>query len=127
MLADALYGSDYKFRRMLELRGQAYVLAVRSNQDLRFVNDPGLILTDTGTLAEDLCEDQWFCHTAGEGAKGPRLYEWARIPLNRESEAGFERWLLVRRSRRDPDKRAYYFAQYGLGRIGGANIRPTPP
>ncbi|WP_345960683.1 IS701 family transposase, partial [Tistrella mobilis] len=30
VLADALYGSDYKLRRMLEDRGQPYVLAVRS-------------------------------------------------------------------------------------------------
>ena len=130
VLADSLYGSDYKFRRMLEMRGQAYVLAVRSNQDLRFVNDQGLILTDIGTLSEDLSEDQWFCHTAGEGAKGPRLYEWARIALNWESEAGFERWLLVRRSRRDPDKQAYYFAHVRTGTdlaelAGAAGLRWT--
>ena len=31
VLADALYGSDPRLRRLLEQRGQAYVLAVRSN------------------------------------------------------------------------------------------------
>ncbi|MEK1853845.1 MAG: transposase [Phyllobacterium sp.] len=36
VLADALYGSDYQFRCMLEKRGQAYVLAIRSNHVLRF-------------------------------------------------------------------------------------------
>ncbi len=34
--ADALYGNDMQLRRMLEERGQAYVLAVRSNQRLGF-------------------------------------------------------------------------------------------
>ena len=37
VLADALYGSDSRLRRMLEARSQAYVLAVRSNHHLRFV------------------------------------------------------------------------------------------
>lgn len=36
VLADALYGSDSGLRRMLEGRRQPYVLAVRSNQTLRF-------------------------------------------------------------------------------------------
>jgi len=31
VLADAVYGSDYRLRRMLEERGQPYVLAARSN------------------------------------------------------------------------------------------------
>lgn len=47
-------------------------------------------------------------HAAGEGAKGMRLYDWARIPLPWTSPEGFERALLIRRSRRDPAARAYY-------------------
>lgn len=39
VLADALYGSDSRLRRMLESRGQPYALAVRSNHCLRFVRD----------------------------------------------------------------------------------------
>ncbi len=39
VLAYALYGSDSRLRRMLEDRGQPYVLAVRSNHCLRFVRD----------------------------------------------------------------------------------------
>jgi SRSO17 transposase len=36
VLADALYGTDSRLRRMLEKRRQPYVLAVRSNHRLRF-------------------------------------------------------------------------------------------
>ena len=39
VLADAVYGSVTRVRRMLEARGQAYVLAVRSNHTLRFFED----------------------------------------------------------------------------------------
>ena len=35
VLADAIYGSDFQLRRLLEERGQPYVLAVRSNQAVR--------------------------------------------------------------------------------------------
>ena len=97
VLADALCGADSKVRRMLENRCQAYVLATRSNPTLRFLEDDGLIQTDPATLAEDLDEDIWSPLSAGEGAKGPRLYEWARLPIGFSKNNGFERWLLFRR------------------------------
>ena len=56
--------------------------------------------------------------------KGPRLYDWARLRLTWEAGTGFERWLLVRRSRRDPTALAYYFAyapaQTGLPELAAA-------
>jgi len=115
VLADALYGSDYKLRRMLEDRGQPYVLAVRSNQHLRFVQDGSIVQTDPAEIATTLSPEAWAPLTAGEGAKGPRLYDWARVRLSWESAEGFERWLLIRRSRRDPEALAYYFAYASLG------------
>ncbi|MQW86406.1 IS701 family transposase [Sinorhizobium saheli] len=110
VLADAVYGSDYKFRRMLEKRGQAYVLAIRSNHVLRFLEEWQFVETDPATLVSDLEGQTWQPLSAGEGAKGPRLYDWVRLPLNWETEEGFTRWLLARRSLRDPDAIAYYFA-----------------
>ncbi|MCJ9668508.1 MULTISPECIES: transposase [unclassified Neorhizobium] len=38
------------------------------------------------------------------------LYEWTRLPMTRPNEDGFRRWLLARRSLRNPDAIAYYFA-----------------
>ena len=107
VLADAVYGSDTRLRRMLEERGQGYVLAVRSNHTLRFVTSAGLIETNPATMADGLDDGAWAAHAAGEGSKGPRLYDWARIALGRPRDEGRERWLLIRRSRNDPDKRAY--------------------
>jgi SRSO17 transposase len=108
VLADALYGSDYRVRRMLEERRQPYVLAVRSNHHLRFLTQEGLVETDPRTIGEDLPGEVWTTLAAGEGAKGLRLYDWARIALPWSTDEGFERWLLIRRSCKEPDKLAYY-------------------
>ena len=94
-------------RRSLEERGQSYVLAVRSNHTLRVAIPAGPIETDPATMADDLADGAWATHAAGEGGKGPRLYDWARIALGRPCDDGRERWLLIRRSRNDPNKRAY--------------------
>ena len=117
VLADAVYGSDFSFRRMLQDRCQAYVLAVRSNQMLRFLEDAAsqqplgraLVQTDPATLADALAPEAWHTLTAGEGTKGARLYEWARIDLPWTMPEGFEHCVLVRRSRIDPEDRAYFF------------------
>ena len=124
VLADALYGSDSRLRRMLETRCQPYVLAVRSNHTLRMLTATGLLQTDPAQLADALPGTAWAAHAAGEGSKGPRLYEWARIALPWTVDQGFERWLLIRRSRRDGQDFAYYlvFAPAGtdLAELAGA-------
>ena len=130
VLADALYGSDTQLRRMLEERGQPYVLAVRSNHHLRFLDGWTLVQTDPATMADELAPAAWVAHAAGEGAKGLRLYDWARVPLPWTRPDGFERFLLIRRNRRDAARQAYYlvFAPAGttLAELAGvAGLRWT--
>jgi SRSO17 transposase len=130
VLADAVYGSDSRLRRMLEARGQPYVLAVRSNHALRMLTGADLLQTDPAELADELPADAWASHAAGEGSKGIRLYDWARIALSWEVDGAFERWVLIRRNRRDPQERAYYlvFAPLGSGLAelaGAAGLRWT--
>lgn len=108
VLADALYGSDSTLRRMLEERQQPYVLAVRSNHHLRFLAREGIVQTCPAEMADALDPDDWHAHPAGAGAKGLRLYDWARIWMPWVVDEGYSRWVLIRRSRSDPDKRAYY-------------------
>jgi SRSO17 transposase len=110
VVADAAYGGDSRLRRMLEERGQPYVLAVRSNHCLRFIGQDGFVQTDPETLADTMAPEAFATHAAGEGSKGLRLYDWARFKLPWVCDERFERWLLIRRSRRDPSKRAYYLA-----------------
>lgn len=124
VLADALYGSDSKLRRMLQEREQPYVLAVRSNFVLRMSDEEGRFQTNPAEEANELPAEAWATHAAGEGAKGLRLYDWARIPLGNGGDARFEHWILVRRSRNDPQNLAYYrvFAPKGtsLAELAGA-------
>lgn len=107
-----------------------YVLAVRSNHHLRFLNGRGLIQTDPATMADGLPPEAWAAHAAGEGAKGLRLYDWARIALPWIRPDGFERFLLIRRSWREPQRRAYYLVFCPAGTTlaelaGAAGLRWT--
>jgi SRSO17 transposase len=124
VLADAAYGSDSRLRRMLEERRQPYVLAIRTNHCLRFLTHGRLEQTDPATMADALAAGAWTTHAAGEGSKGLRLYDWARISLPWVHASAFERWVLIRRNRRAPDQRAYYlvFAPKGtpLAELAGA-------
>ena len=115
VLADAVYGSDSKLRRMLEARDQAYVLAVRSNHCLRFREEGGLVQTDPEAMSKTIAPSDWFAHAAGEGSKGLRLYDWARLALGQPEDLRWESWVLFRRSRQDPSKRAYYFVHAPAG------------
>jgi SRSO17 transposase len=59
----------------------------------------------SGETAE---EEGWKRLSAGEGSKGPRLYDWLRLPLNPPLQEDFQRWLLVRRSIEDPEDLSAY-------------------
>lgn len=124
VLADAVYGGDYQTRRMLEERRQPYVLAVRSNHTLRMLTDQGLLQTDPKEMAEELPAEAWAACPAGEGAKGLRLYDWARIALPYAVEEGYARYVLIRKSRTDPHALSYYLvfapAEATLAELAGA-------
>ena len=102
--ADEVYGSDGKVRLFLEQRRQAYVLAVKSDQR----GWVGFRQAMVKVLAREAPKDAWHRLSAGDGAKGPRLYDWAALRINSPEPEQFQRWLLVRRSISDPTDLAYY-------------------
>ena len=108
VLGDEVYGSDRRLRVDLEGRGQPFVLAVRSNEKLWSVLKGRLSQHAAAVLAKALPASAWQRLSAGPGAKGERFYDWARVRLTRLQEPPWDRWLLVRRSRRDPRNLAYY-------------------
>jgi SRSO17 transposase len=59
-------------------------------------------------LAAALPATAWQRLSAGDGAKGERLYDWARVRLNRLQLPPWDHWLLIRRSVAKPDDLAYY-------------------
>jgi hypothetical protein len=50
----------------------------------------------------------WHRLSCGDGAKGPREYDWALIKTNVPDPAVRDRWLLIRRSVSDPGEVAYF-------------------
>ena len=109
--ADEAYGKDYKFRSWLEQRRIGYVVAVACNQVV-----PG----HTGTsradvLASHAPQDAQKRRSCGEGAKGPRLFDWAvaSLPCYEDTTPpGWSRWLLVRRSLTRNSKGEHELAYY---------------
>jgi SRSO17 transposase len=105
VLGDSVYGSDKSLRVMLERREKPYVLCVRGNERLMV----GDFHTHTAEeLAAGLSPGQWRRLPAGEGSKGPRLYDWARLRLLRLQAPPWDHWLLIRRSIADPTDLAFY-------------------
>src|SRR5690625_61679 len=111
--ADEVYGRDRRLRVWLEQQGQPFVLAVGSNEKLW---QPGFLQISAKEIAGALEDEQWQRLSAGDGEKGPRIYDWARVPLVRMPSPGWEHWLLVRRSISRPEEIAYYvvFAPAGI-------------
>jgi SRSO17 transposase len=97
---DSVYGADHRLRRLLERHQRGYVLAVTSAQRLG--------LKPVEDWLEDVPARGWRRLSAGEGAKGPRLYDWAYLPYRSLVAEGWKTGLLIRRSLKEPDKLAFY-------------------
>lgn len=104
VLADEVYGNDSKFRRFLESRQQPYVLAVSCQQRLWVEFRKQRV----DEIARTTPAQAWQRLSVGDGAKGPRVYDWAATKFGAAAEGGLVHWLLIRRSVTDPDDLAYY-------------------
>ena len=105
---DEVYGNDRNLRLWLEREGIAHVLAIKSNEKLRAWTDKGPGQVRADRLASQVEEVGWIRCSAGDGAKGPRVYDWALVEIRplREPAKGY--WLLARRSVAKPEELAYY-------------------
>ncbi|MEV7239527.1 transposase [Streptomyces sp. NPDC051020] len=108
--ADAAYGQESRFRRLLEQSGVGYVLAVPKSQFT--VGCPRI----EGLFAQ-APDEAWEKLSCGNGAKGPRVYHWAAVRLPAVAEFDYQgdvphrmRLALARRSIRKADEIAYYLA-----------------
>jgi SRSO17 transposase len=106
--ADEVYGSDPRLRRWLEDHKQPHVLAVRSNELVWNSTGAAVRQVTASEVAAAIPRGYWRRLSAGEGAKGPRLYDWALKPLVAPIDPGWGRWLLVRRRLSKLTELAYY-------------------
>jgi SRSO17 transposase len=101
---DSVYGNDRRLRVWLEAQPQAYVLAVSGQEYVGL----GWPQRQVKTLLATLPEDSWTRWSAGDGAKGPRWYDWQWLPLADPVDPQWRRWLLVRRRISTPNELTAY-------------------
>ncbi len=99
LTGDSVYGADHAIRRWAERHQRGYVLAVTSGQRLG--------LRPVTAWIKKLPKRAWQRLSAGDGAKGPRFYDWACLPYS-GAVPGFQSALLVRRSVANPTELAFY-------------------
>jgi SRSO17 transposase len=125
--ADEVYGGDARLRAFLEDHDLAYVLAVKATQPLWAHGEQGPGEVAARELVAGLPARAWRRLSAGAGAKGPRVYDWARVELVRPGWPGRGFWLLARR--RLSDGELAFYACFGPARttladlVGVAGIR----
>lgn len=110
VVADTVYGSHADLRTWLEHEQLSYVLAVPSFQPV------GIRMPD-GTCRQVqvhevdgllLAQQDWQCLALSQGSKGPRLFEWALVPLLHQWQDDDRHHLLLRRSLTDQDDLAFF-------------------
>jgi SRSO17 transposase len=114
---DEVYGGDSRLRRWLEEREVPHVLAVKRSESLWSLR---MRQERAFKLAAQVPAGAWRRLSAGRGAKGERVYAWARVAIRPLREPGTGHWLLVRRSLRDGEL-AFYVC-YGPARTSLAEL-----
>jgi SRSO17 transposase len=100
VVGDSVYGSDHRLRHTVERHGRGYVLTVTSAQRLG--------LKSVADWLEDVPAKAWRRLSAGDGAKGPRLYDWAWLPCRSDAAKGWQKGLLIRRKLASRDAFTFY-------------------
>jgi SRSO17 transposase len=111
VVADTVYGGNLDLRTWLEAHAYPYVLAVACTEPVGIVTPDGqrrrVEVRDVEALV--LHEQDWQRLAMSEGTKGPRLFDWAAVPILHQWEDDGHHFLLIRRSIANPQEKSYYF------------------
>ncbi len=118
---DEVYGQHYRLRARIEELGLFYVLAVPVSQHVIAAGPREGRQCRADELIAALPAQAWRRRSAGHGAKGDRLYDWARTPIHGPEFPDSSYWLLARRSTSDPTDLAYYLC-HAPARTGLADL-----
>jgi len=113
--ADSVYGVG-AVEGALRRAGKGYVLGVASNHSVASWGKARPISGTAESVAQGLASSDWKRLSAGDGAKGPRLYDWAYVELADIDASAYDasrlglwtRGLLIRRTIADQEL-AYFF------------------
>jgi SRSO17 transposase len=104
VIGDSVYGGDRRLRLWLEAEEHWFVLGISKAEPLW----SGFFQQRADERAATFPDDAWQRLSCGAGAKGPRVYDWALLPLPRWGQSPeVMHALLVRRSLSDGE-RAYF-------------------
>ena len=95
---DSVYGDNRHLRMWLEDKEKAYVFTVSGKEYVA----AGFNQYRVSEILGSLPQDGWVRMSAGNGSKGPRLYDWLLLGINSPEIEGWKRRLLVRRSTHEP-------------------------
>jgi SRSO17 transposase len=109
-VADSVYGENLDLRTWLERHGYAYVLEVHCDTAVGIVEPGGQrkLMQVAGVPALLLREHSWQRLSMSEGTKGPRMFDWAHVPILHQWQQDGRHWLLLRRSVTDAADLSYY-------------------
>jgi SRSO17 transposase len=93
--ADEAFGQNPGLRDWLEEQDIAYVMATRNDDEV----PAGLrTVSPVKTMIASIRAGAWLRMSCGDGAHGPRVYDWAWTPVRTEFPHGRRGWVLARRS-----------------------------
>ena len=119
--ADEIYGQTGRLRLWLEEHDIPHVLAVPKSQMVMTMEFLGQARAHE--LVTRLPDEAWARLSCGDGAHGPREYDWAASPIRPWRREGWDHWLLARRSLTDPTDIAYYICFCPSGTTLDALVR----
>jgi SRSO17 transposase len=93
--ADEAYGQNRELRQWCEQQDIAYVMATRCDHDV-----PSGLHTTTRVdqLIARVRPGAWRRMSCGDGAHGPRVYDWVSVPIRAAFPHGRRGWVLARRN-----------------------------
>ncbi|WP_079408525.1 IS701 family transposase [Streptomyces sp. 3211] len=105
--ADAAYGFSKGWRTELERADVFHVMATMRHDTVvtRWAMD-----RPVHDLFPGLARQKWKRRSCGDGAHGPRVYDWARVEVKPWHREDRRHWVIARRSIRRPEEISYYIA-----------------
>ena len=108
VVADTVYGHSPDLRTFLEAQQNSYALAVPSIEVICVQTRDGPVLSEVGSLAQQIRARDWQRLSMSQGTKGERLFDWAILPWLVGGSVDGRHWLLLRCCLDDPQELAFY-------------------
>lgn len=109
VVADSVYGGNLELRTWLETRKLPYVMAIACDEPVVLdLPEIGVRRLEVRDVPELLSASSWLRLSMSEGTKGPRLFEWAAVPVWHLGRDDGWHSLLIRRPLDSNQELTYY-------------------